>query len=150
MERVQGVELLQRRRVLVLRAEVVGVDDRVDDKQRFTFLLTSVSSAIVYTMTTGAFVKASGASRMDFRFTDEQQPGTRRCSRFMDKEVGREYTREHDESREFPYEAYQKMADHGWLGMLIPEEYGGMRPTRSCSRSSARRSPSSASTPPPA
>jgi alkylation response protein AidB-like acyl-CoA dehydrogenase len=44
----------------------------------------------------------------------------------MDKEVGREYTRAHDESREFPYEAYKKIADNGWLGILIPEEYGGM------------------------
>jgi len=63
---------------------------------------------------------------MDFRFTDEQQLWYDTLSGFMDKEIGREYTREHDESREFPYEAYKKIADHGWLGILIPEEYGGM------------------------
>jgi alkylation response protein AidB-like acyl-CoA dehydrogenase len=63
---------------------------------------------------------------MDFRFTDEQQLWYDTLQTFMDKEVGREYTRTHDESREFPYEAYKKIADNGWLGILIPEEYGGM------------------------
>ncbi|MDQ4097924.1 MAG: acyl-CoA/acyl-ACP dehydrogenase [Actinomycetota bacterium] len=63
---------------------------------------------------------------MDFRFTDEQQLWYDTLQNFMDKEVGRDYTRAHDESREFPYEAYKKIADNGWLGILIPEEYGGM------------------------
>src|SRR5437588_12453523 len=63
---------------------------------------------------------------MDFRFTDEQQLWYDTLLGFMDKEVGREYTREHDENRVFPYEAYKKIADNGWLGILIPEEDGGM------------------------
>jgi alkylation response protein AidB-like acyl-CoA dehydrogenase len=63
---------------------------------------------------------------MDFRFNDDQQLWYETLQNFMEKEVGREYTRAHDESREFPYEAYKKMADHGWLGLLIPEQYGGM------------------------
>ena len=63
---------------------------------------------------------------MDFRFTDEQQLWYETLQSFMDREVGREYTRQHDESREFPFEAYRKIADHGWLGLLVPERYGGM------------------------
>ena len=63
---------------------------------------------------------------MDFRFTDEQQLWYDTLQTFMEKDVGREYTRAHDESREFPFEAYKKIADNGWLGILIPEEYGGM------------------------
>jgi alkylation response protein AidB-like acyl-CoA dehydrogenase len=63
---------------------------------------------------------------MDFRFTEEQQLWYDTVQSFMDKDVGREYTRAHDESREFPYEAYKKIADNGWLGILIPDEYGGM------------------------
>jgi alkylation response protein AidB-like acyl-CoA dehydrogenase len=63
---------------------------------------------------------------MDFRFTDEQQQWHETLHRFMDREVGREYTREHDENREFPNEAYAKMAAQGWLGLLIPEELGGL------------------------
>jgi len=63
---------------------------------------------------------------MDFRFTDEQQQWHETVHRFMDKEVGREYTREHDQSRQFPDEAYGKMADLGWLGILVPESMGGL------------------------
>lgn len=63
---------------------------------------------------------------MDFRFTDEQQLWHDTLHTFMEREVGREYIRKHDESREFPDEAYQKIADRGWLGLLIPEQYGGL------------------------
>ena len=63
---------------------------------------------------------------MDFSFTDEQHLWHETLHRFMEQEVGRAYTREHDESREFPHEAYQKIADQGWLGVLVPEEHGGL------------------------
>lgn len=63
---------------------------------------------------------------MDFQFTDEQKDWHETVHRFMDKEVGREYTREHDAARTFPEEAYKKMAELGWLGILIPEEHGGL------------------------
>ena len=63
---------------------------------------------------------------MDFRFTDEQRMWHDTVHTFMEKEVGREYTREHDASREFPYEVYRKMAAQGWLGLLLPEEDGGV------------------------
>ncbi len=63
---------------------------------------------------------------MDFRFTDEQRIWHDTLHTFMEKEVGREYTREHDASREFPYKVYKKMADQGWLGLLLPEEDGGV------------------------
>jgi alkylation response protein AidB-like acyl-CoA dehydrogenase len=63
---------------------------------------------------------------MDFKYTDEQAHWHETVHRFMDNEVGREYTREHDESRQFPEEAYRKLADLGWLGILIPEKFGGL------------------------
>lgn len=63
---------------------------------------------------------------MDFRLTDEQQLWKDTLHAFMEKEVGREYTREHDASREFPEEAYRKIAERGWLGLLVPEELGGL------------------------
>lgn len=63
---------------------------------------------------------------MDFRHTEEQEAWRHTLHTFMDRDVGREYTRQHDESREFPYEAYQKIADNGWLGLLIPESHGGL------------------------
>jgi alkylation response protein AidB-like acyl-CoA dehydrogenase len=62
---------------------------------------------------------------MSVEFTDEQQLWHETVHRFMDQEVGREYTREHDQSREYPEEVFQKMAQLGWLGLLISEEDGG-------------------------
>lgn len=63
---------------------------------------------------------------MDYEFSDEQRMWHDVVHNFMINDVGREYTREHDQSREFPEEIYRKMADMGWLGLLIPEEMGGL------------------------
>ena len=63
---------------------------------------------------------------MDFRFTDEQRMWHHTMHTFMEKEVGREYTREHDASREFPWEVYRKMGEQGWLGLLLSEADGGV------------------------
>ncbi len=62
---------------------------------------------------------------MNFEFTDEQRLWCETVHAFMETEVGREYTRQHDADREFPIEAYKKIADQGWLGLLIPNELGG-------------------------
>jgi acyl-CoA dehydrogenase len=44
----------------------------------------------------------------------------RLCSQFGDT-----YWREHDEQHQFPWEFYQALADGGWIGIAIPEEFGG-------------------------
>jgi alkylation response protein AidB-like acyl-CoA dehydrogenase len=62
---------------------------------------------------------------MDFRFTEEQTLWHDTVHAFMDREVGREYTREHDARREFPFDVYRKMAGQGWLGLLLDEADGG-------------------------
>jgi alkylation response protein AidB-like acyl-CoA dehydrogenase len=62
---------------------------------------------------------------MDFQFTHEQRLWSETVHGFMDKEVGREYTREHDANREFPEDVFKKMASLGWLGLLVDEEHGG-------------------------
>lgn len=63
---------------------------------------------------------------MDFAFTSEQQMWHDVVHSFMENEVGRDYTRAHDQSREFPEELFQKAAELGWLGLLVPESQGGM------------------------
>lgn len=63
---------------------------------------------------------------MDFEFDLEQRMWRDTLHSFMEKEVGREYTREHDASREFPWDVYKKMGDQGWLGLLLPEADGGV------------------------
>ena len=62
---------------------------------------------------------------MDFEFTQEQRMWRDTLHSFMEREVGREYTREHDASREFPEEVFQKMARQDWLGLLVDEDNGG-------------------------
>lgn len=62
---------------------------------------------------------------MVFGFNEEQQLWYKTVHDFMDKEITREYVRKCDEDRRYPYEAYEKVAKQGWLGLLIPEEYGG-------------------------
>jgi len=42
------------------------------------------------------------------------------CSRFDDS-----YWSERDERHEFPWDFYEAMADGGWVGIAIPEQYGG-------------------------
>ncbi len=61
---------------------------------------------------------------MDFDLTDSQNEivnGIRAlCQRFPD-----EYWRGHDQRHEFPHDFYKAIADAGYLGIAIPEQYGG-------------------------
>jgi len=36
-----------------------------------------------------------------------------------------DYWRAKDSAHEFPWEFYRAFAEGGWLGILVPEEYGG-------------------------
>lgn len=62
---------------------------------------------------------------MDFDFTPEQEMLRREIRDFMEKESPREYVRECDEKEEFPHELWGKLAEAGWIGLAIPEAYGG-------------------------
>ena len=44
---------------------------------------------------------------------------------FMDETIGVEYCRECYENREYPHEIYDGVVENDWIGILIPEEYGG-------------------------
>ena len=61
---------------------------------------------------------------MNFSETDDQriirESVRKLCSDFPD-----EYWARHDEAEEFPWEFYQAMAEAGWIGIAIPETYGG-------------------------
>ncbi|MYN15011.1 acyl-CoA dehydrogenase [Pusillimonas sp. TS35] len=57
--------------------------------------------------------------------TEEQTLWHETVARVMEKEVTREYVRQCDIDRQYPYEAYEKIARMGWLRLLIPEEQGG-------------------------
>ncbi|MGR3425573.1 MAG: acyl-CoA dehydrogenase family protein [Pseudooceanicola nanhaiensis] len=57
--------------------------------------------------------------------TEEQSTWHETVDRFMEKEITREYIRKQDTEREYPYEAYERIAREGWLRLLIPEDHGG-------------------------
>ncbi|WP_198968737.1 acyl-CoA dehydrogenase family protein [Xylophilus sp. ASV27] len=56
---------------------------------------------------------------------DSQQMWLDTVNRFMDNEITVEYIRKCDVGRDYPYEAYEKIARQGWLGLLFSEEEGG-------------------------
>ena len=61
---------------------------------------------------------------MDFALNEEQEmirDAIRRiCTDFPD-----EYWAKRDEAHEFPWDFYNALAEGGWIGIAIPEEYGG-------------------------
>ena len=61
---------------------------------------------------------------MDFTLTPEQDAirdnVEKLCAGFDD-----DYWLEHDDTGEFPHEFHQAMAKAGWLGIAMPEEFGG-------------------------
>ena len=59
-------------------------------------------------------------------FTEEHEMFRETVDRFVEQHCSREYARERDMKREYPYEAYRQMATQGWFGLCVPEQYGGI------------------------
>jgi len=61
---------------------------------------------------------------MDFSLSPEllqiQHEARRLADPFDD-----DYWREHDEKHEFPWDFYNAFAEQGWIGIVVPQEYGG-------------------------
>jgi alkylation response protein AidB-like acyl-CoA dehydrogenase len=58
-------------------------------------------------------------------FTDEQELFRSTVRDFCEREISREYVRECDREHRAPVELYERLGQLGWLGINIPEEYGG-------------------------
>ncbi|MFD6793757.1 acyl-CoA dehydrogenase family protein [Prauserella salsuginis] len=56
---------------------------------------------------------------------DETHEDIRQAVRQMCGRFGDEYWAAHDRSHEFPWEFYRAVVAGGWLGLTVPEEYGG-------------------------
>ncbi len=63
---------------------------------------------------------------MDFSLSEEQEILRNSIRKFLEKEYPKEYIRRIDKEEEYPLEIVQKMAELGWLGLSIPEKYGGV------------------------
>jgi len=61
---------------------------------------------------------------MDFSF-DSQLESISHEARRLAAPFDDDYWRAHDEKHEFPWEFYDAFARQGWIGVLVPEEYGG-------------------------
>ena len=61
---------------------------------------------------------------MDFGLTAEQSAIRDSIKRICDG-FGDDYWRDHDNSGEFPTEFHRAIAEGGWLGIAMPEEFGG-------------------------
>jgi len=62
---------------------------------------------------------------LDFRLTDEQTLISETVREFAEAEI-RPHVREWDELQGFPAELYAKMGELGLMGVMVPEEYGGV------------------------
>ena len=63
---------------------------------------------------------------MDFSFTPEQDDLRRHVCELLDEVCPPEYAQKCDEEAKPPREAYDALAKHGWFGLSLPTEYGGM------------------------
>jgi acyl-CoA dehydrogenase len=61
---------------------------------------------------------------MDFT-VDEDHEAIREGVRRVCRDFPDEYWRQLDQAHEFPWDFYRAMADGGWIGIAIPEVYGG-------------------------
>src|SRR5919202_2171640 len=62
--------------------------------------------------------------RMDFELNEEQQQVKASVREFAEGEIA-PHVREWDEAQHFPVELLPKLAEQGFMGVSIPEEYGG-------------------------
>ena len=62
---------------------------------------------------------------MDFDLTESQRVARDGLRGLLKRECPIEYVRECDEAERFPTELYDRLAKAGWLGIPIPEAYGG-------------------------
>jgi alkylation response protein AidB-like acyl-CoA dehydrogenase len=64
---------------------------------------------------------------MDFGFNEEQEMLRKTARDFLSTECPKTLVREMEEDeRGYSVELWRKMADLGWLGLIIPEAYGGL------------------------
>lgn len=59
-------------------------------------------------------------------FTEEHEMFRETVNRFVEQYCSREYARECDLKREYPYEAYRQMVAQEYFGLCVPAEYGGI------------------------
>jgi len=62
---------------------------------------------------------------MDFSFTPDQEELRRHVSELLDKVCPPDYAKACDDNGHPPREAFRALAEHGWFGLILPQEFGG-------------------------
>ena len=62
---------------------------------------------------------------MDFNLTKEQRDIQKAAREFAETELNRDYTLEIEQTHKFPWKAWKKACELGFVTIDIPEEYGG-------------------------
>lgn len=78
------------------------------------------------TRTSAANLELSTGPGMNFAFSDEQLAMRSHASDFLERHCSRDDVRGWDEDEVFPRSLYLQMAEMGWLGLMVPEQYGGI------------------------
>ena len=65
---------------------------------------------------------------MDIKLTEEQTQLQDSASKFMDKHCSFEFVRRMEKESKLGFcpDMWRQFAEMGWLGMIVPEKYGGM------------------------
>ena len=62
---------------------------------------------------------------MEFKLTEEQEAIRQAVREFCEKEFTEDVVKKYSEAEEFPWDLYKKACKLGFIGIHIPEEYGG-------------------------
>ena len=62
---------------------------------------------------------------MEFKLTEEQEAIRQAVREFCEKEFTEDVVKKYSEAEEFPWDLYRKACQLGFIGIHIPEEYGG-------------------------
>ena len=63
---------------------------------------------------------------MDFGLTPDQEVLRTNARKILQEVCTQDYVQQCDNEARPPREAYAAMAENGWLGLILPEEYGGV------------------------
>src|SRR5437764_11727468 len=79
---------------------------------------------LVSTVIHASVLRCDSVPTMDLELTDEQRLSRETAGDFTDNEIV-ERARENDRNEHFDLELVQKIAAQGYLGAIVPQEYGG-------------------------
>jgi alkylation response protein AidB-like acyl-CoA dehydrogenase len=76
----------------------------------------------------GAKIDATGETRMNFDYSDDQKFLKDEAKKFLEQRCGAAVVRGvlNQDAKSYDKELWKSVAEMGWLGAAIPEEYGGL------------------------